>query len=126
MLTGTQNDSVDELYGLCMKSAWAEYDRPLSVAKENYCSDRMARDHVGIQMIFGAYGWQLFLITWGFILIPLALFWIIAGYNAAAWALTITAFCLGIFVGAENTMHGRFKVPFLSGHHHLIHHTASR
>jgi hypothetical protein len=29
---------------------------------------------------------------------------------------------------AENTAHGKFKVPFLSGHHyrHLIHHTASR
>jgi hypothetical protein len=50
------------------------------------------------------------------------------GYNAAAWAFTISAFCLGLLVGAENTTNGKFKVPFLSGQHHrhLIHHTASR
>jgi len=40
------------------------------------------------------------------------------GYNAASWAFTISVFCLGLFIGAENTSHGRFKVPFLSGHHH--------
>jgi hypothetical protein len=50
------------------------------------------------------------------------------GRTKRAWAFTISAFCVGLFVGAENTTHGRFKVPFLSGHHHrhLIHHTASR
>jgi hypothetical protein len=34
-------------------------------------------------------------------------------------------FCLGIFVGAENTTKARFNVPFLSSHHHrhLVHHT---
>jgi len=46
------------------------------------------------------------------------------GYSAAAWALTISAFCLGIFVGAENTRHGKFNVPFLShhAHRHLVAH----
>ena len=49
------------------------------------------------------------------------------GYSVAAWALTITAFCLGLFVGAENSPKGNFKVPFLTSHHrHLVHHTASR
>jgi hypothetical protein len=49
-------------------------------------------------------------------------------YNAAAWAFTISAFCLGLLVGAENATNGKFKVPFLSGQHHrhLIHHAASR
>ena len=42
----------------------------------------------------------------------------------AAWSVTIIAFCLGLFIGAENSPKGRFKVPFLLGHHyrHLIHH----
>jgi hypothetical protein len=67
----------------------------------------------------------------GIWLIALVFAWLIChwrGYNAAAWAFTISAFCIGLFVGAENTTHGRFKVPFLSGHHHrhLIHRTASR
>lgn len=67
----------------------------------------------------------------GIWLVALVFAWLIChwrGYNAAAWAFAISAFCLGLFVGAENTTHGRFKVPFLSGHHHrhLIHHTASR
>jgi hypothetical protein len=53
------------------------------------------------------------------------------GYSVATWAvpLAISAFCLGLFVGAENTTKGRFKVPLLSLHHahrHLGHHTASR
>ena len=42
--------------------------------------------------------------------------WLIwRGYNAAAWAFTISAFCLWLFVGAENTTHGRFKVPWPVG-----------
>ena len=40
-----------------------------------------------------------------------------SGYNAAAWAVAVTAFCLGIFIGAENTTQGKFKVPFPSDHH---------
>ena len=40
------------------------------------------------------------------------------GYNAVAWVFTISAFCLGLFVDAENTTYGRFQVSFLSGHHH--------
>jgi class 3 adenylate cyclase len=64
-------------------------------------------------------------------LIALVVAWLICrwrGYSAAAWAFTISAFCLGLFVGAENTAHGRFKVPFVSSQHHrhFIHHTASR
>ena len=52
------------------------------------------------------------------------------GYTVAAWVapLTISAFCLGLFLGVENTAKGRFKLPSLLGHHshrpHLIHHTA--
>jgi hypothetical protein len=50
------------------------------------------------------------------------------GYTVAAWVapLTISAFCLGLFIGVENTTKGRFKVPFLSAHHHrhLAHHAS--
>ena len=74
--------------------------------------------------------WHNFMWIGGIWLVAIVLSWLICrwrGYNVAAWALTITAFCLGIFVGVENSTHGRFKVPFLSGHNrHLIHHTASR
>ena len=54
----------------------------------------------------------------GIWLVALVFAWLIChwrGYNAAGWAVAISAFCLGLFVGAENTTHGRFKVPFLSG-----------
>jgi hypothetical protein len=69
-------------------------------------------------------------IVWigGIWLVAIVFAWLIChwrGYNAAAWTLTISAFCLGIFVGAENTTKARFNVPFLSSHHHrhLLHHT---
>ena len=48
------------------------------------------------------------------------------GYTVAALGRTadISAFCLGIFVGAYYTTEGRLRLPFLSGHHHrhLVHH----
>jgi hypothetical protein len=51
------------------------------------------------------------------------------GYTVAAWVapLTISAFCLGLFVGAHYTTKGRLRFPFLSGHHHrhLVHHARS-
>ena len=73
--------------------------------------------------------WHNFIWIGGIWLVALVLSWLICrwrGYNAATCALAITAFCVGIFIGAENTVHGRFKVPFLSGHHHrhLMHHLA--
>ena len=45
------------------------------------------------------------------------------GYAVAAWVapLAISAFCLGLFVGAENTTKGRFRIPFLSHHMHSPH-----
>ena len=44
----------------------------------------------------------------------------LSGYTVAAWVapLAISTFCLGLFVGAENTTGGRFRVPFLSHHMH--------
>jgi hypothetical protein len=44
----------------------------------------------------------------------------LTGYTVAAWVAppAISAFCLGLFVGAENTTKGRFRVPFLSHHMH--------
>jgi hypothetical protein len=41
------------------------------------------------------------------------------GYTVAAWAapLTISAFCLGLFIGAENTSKGQFRVPFTNQPH---------
>jgi hypothetical protein len=69
-------------------------------------------------------------IVWigGIWLVAIVFAWLIChwrGYSAAVWTLTISAFCLGIFVGAENTTKSRLNVPFLSSHHHrhLMHHT---
>jgi hypothetical protein len=47
----------------------------------------------------------------------------LSGYTIAAWVapLAISAFCLGLFVGAENTTRGRFRVSFLSHHIHSPH-----
>ena len=47
----------------------------------------------------------------------------LSGYTVAAWVapLAISAFCLGLFVGAENTTRGRFRVPYLSHHMHSPH-----
>ena len=50
----------------------------------------------------------------------------LSGYTVAAWVapLAITAFCLGLFLGAENTSRGRFSVPLVSHHmynRHLAH-----
>ena len=52
----------------------------------------------------------------------------LSGYTVAAWvaSLAISTFCLGLFVGAENTTGGRFRVPFVSHHlhsPHLAHHS---
>jgi len=47
----------------------------------------------------------------------------LSGYTVAAWVapLAIGTFCLGLFVGAENTTGGRFRVPFISHHMHSPH-----
>ena len=47
----------------------------------------------------------------------------LSGYTIAAWVapLAIGTFCLGLFVGAENTTGGRFRVPFISHHMHSPH-----
>ena len=47
----------------------------------------------------------------------------LSGYTVAAWVapLAISAFCLGLFVGAENTTGGRFRVPSVSHHMHSPH-----
>ena len=47
----------------------------------------------------------------------------LSGYIVAAWVapLAIGTFCLGLFVGAENTTGGRFRVPFISHHMHSPH-----
>ena len=47
----------------------------------------------------------------------------LSGYTVAAWVapLAISAFCLRLFVGAENTTRGRFLVPSLSHHMHSPH-----
>ena len=47
----------------------------------------------------------------------------LSGYTVAAWVapLAISTFCLGLFVGAENTTGGRFRVPFVFHHVHGPH-----
>jgi hypothetical protein len=48
------------------------------------------------------------------------------GYAVAAWVapLTISAFCLGLYLGIENSAKGRFRLPFVHSPHrsHLAHH----
>jgi hypothetical protein len=48
------------------------------------------------------------------------------GYTVAAWVapLTISALCLGLYLGIENSAKGRFKLPFVHPAHrpHLAHH----
>jgi hypothetical protein len=44
-----------------------------------------------------------------------------------AWIFAISAFCLKLLVGTENTSHARCKVPFLlSRHRHVTYHMAYR
>jgi hypothetical protein len=40
----------------------------------------------------------------------------LSGYTVAAWVapLAIGTFCLGLFVGVENTTKGRFRVPLIA------------
>ena len=47
----------------------------------------------------------------------------LSGYTVAAWVapLAIGTFCLGLFIGAENTIGGRFRVSFVSHHVHSPH-----
>jgi hypothetical protein len=47
----------------------------------------------------------------------------LSGYTVAAWVapLAIGTFCLGLFIGAENTARGRFRVPFISHRMHSPH-----
>jgi hypothetical protein len=65
----------------------------------------------------------------GFGLVAAVAAWLLchlSGYSVAAWVapLAIGTFCLGLYVGVENTVNGRFRVPLL-GHHihgpHLAH-----
>ena len=48
---------------------------------------------------------------------------LLTGHTVAAWVapLAISAFCLGLFVGAEYTTRGRVRVPYLSRHMHGPH-----
>ena len=55
--------------------------------------------------------------------------WIVCrarGYTVAAWVapLTISAFCLGLYLGIENSAKGKFRLPFVPPPHrpHLAHH----
>ena len=65
----------------------------------------------------------------GFGLVAAVAAWLLchlSGYSVAAWVapLAIGMFCLGLYVGIESTVNGRFRVPLL-GHHihgpHLAH-----
>src|SRR5580700_641331 len=46
----------------------------------------------------------------------------LSGYTVAAWVAPLAIpFCLGLFVGAENTTGGRFRVSSVSHHMHSPH-----
>jgi hypothetical protein len=65
--------------------------------------------------------WHSLLWIGGIWLIALVCVWLTCrwgGYKTATWAFTISAFCIGLLVGSENTTRGTFKVPSLSSHHH--------
>jgi hypothetical protein len=70
--------------------------------------------------------WHNFVLIVGWGLAAAVAAWLLcrfSGYTVAAWVapLAIGAFCLGLFVGAENTTHGRFRVPVLFHHPHPPH-----
>jgi hypothetical protein len=46
-----------------------------------------------------------------------------SGYTVAAWVapLAIGTFCLGLYVGVENTVNGRLRVPLLVHYMHGPH-----
>jgi hypothetical protein len=47
----------------------------------------------------------------------------LSGYTGAAWVapLAIATFCLGLFVGVENTTKGRFRMPLVAHRMHSPH-----
>jgi hypothetical protein len=62
----------------------------------------------------------------GFWLVASVAAWVVcrlSGYTVAAWVapLAISTFCLGLFVGAENTTGGKFRVPIAFHRMHSPH-----
>jgi hypothetical protein len=95
-LVAENNNPVESAYSMCTDTAYQIYgtsSAPQTLNMEKYraemkvCFDRMARNLIGIQTVFGAmFGigrdiWLLGLLAWGSFLIPLALLWV------AAWGI---------------------------------------
>ena len=73
------SDAAYQLYG---SSSSMKLDMDRYRAEEAKCSEILARDMVSVPgtfgAMFGAGDWKLGGVAWGFILIPLAVLWIIA------------------------------------------------
>jgi ABC-type polysaccharide/polyol phosphate export permease len=84
------NKPVNSVYSMCTDAAYRLYgssnssklDMNRYQAEVAKCSEAFVRDVISLPAIFGAMigtgNWNLGLVAWGFILIPLALLWIIA------------------------------------------------
>jgi hypothetical protein len=65
--------------------------------------------------------WHNAILIGGFGVVASVAAWLLcrwSGYTVAAWVapLAIGTFCLGLFVAAENTTNGRFRVPLPARH----------
>ena len=90
LLVAENNKPAKELFSLCSDVAYQRYGSSSSVkldmdkyrAEAAKCSETLVSGLIGVPGTFGAMigagDWKLGGVAWGFILIPLALLWIVA------------------------------------------------
>ena len=90
LLMAESNKPVHSLYSMCTDTAYQLYGSSSSSkldmnryrAEVAKCSEAFVRDFVSLPGVLGAMvgagDWKLGAVAWGFVLIPLALLWIIA------------------------------------------------
>ena len=90
LLMAESNKPVNSVHSMCSDVAYQLYGSSSSSqldmnryrAEVANCSEAFVRDFISLPGIFvamiGAGNWNLGLVAWGFILIPLALLWIVA------------------------------------------------
>ena len=90
LLMAESNKPVNSVYSMCTNAAYQLYGTSSSSkldmnryqAETAKCLEAYVRDVVSLRAMFSAMigtgNWNLGLVAWGFILIPLALLWIIA------------------------------------------------
>jgi hypothetical protein len=82
LLMGNANEPVERSFALCANSASYISDTERYNSKISECIDASIRDFVSIQKVLGAmvgHGEiELGLLSWGLIIVPLALLWFVA------------------------------------------------